>query len=410
MEIFASIPLRLLGPLGDALTRRVRPRCRLAGRSWPVYGVCVCSGVVLGAAAGVALAARAGVSPLLALAEALAGLAAALALAFASKAATGGERFTFYHYQLAVLAAGGVVALYSAGPALAGLDVLAVALAVVHAVGRLGCLGAGCCHGRAVPWGVRYGEEHAADGFPQGLVGVALAPVQAVESLALTALAAAGGLLVLAGREAAGAGPPPGSALALYVGGYGAVRFLLERWRGDRRPSFAGLSEAQWTALAALATVVALGAAGRLPLGRVGLVAGLALLVLLGAVALADRRQQAGGLLSGAHATEIAAHLARLMRRAETALVEVRTTSRQLHLSTGLLADGGRPLRLVSFSSTLGSAGSDASGAPLTAPVAGRLARLVLRQLGAGEPGELRRGEQGVWHLLVPAAGRPEGG
>ncbi|MFL6260721.1 MAG: prolipoprotein diacylglyceryl transferase family protein [Thermoanaerobaculia bacterium] len=383
---------RALAALGEALTRRVRPRILLAGRIWPVYGVCVCSGAVLAAAWMVALAAVSGAPPLLALAVAAAGIAGSLALAYLTRAVLGTERFTFYHYQLAILATGGAVVAWAGGPALTCLDVLAVGLAVVQAVGRLGCLGAGCCHGRAVPWGVRYGHEHADDGFPHRLVGVALAPVQAFESLALFALAAGGSVLVIAGRE-------PGSALALYMAGYATARFFLERWRGDSRPSFAGLSEAQWTALAALAAVTALGAAGRLPLGRAGVAAGLALLLLLAAGALADRSRQAGGLLSGAHWTETAALLSRLTQREERP-VEVRATSRRLHLSTGLVEDAGRLLRLVSFST---------AGPPLAAPAASRLARRLSRHLGAGGRGELRRGERGVWHLLVPLTSNAEG-
>jgi prolipoprotein diacylglyceryl transferase len=224
------------------------------------------------------------------------------------------------------------------------------------------------------------------------LVGVPLLPVQAIESSALFALAAGGSFLVIAG-------PAPGSALVLYLAGYGAVRFLLERWRGDRRPSLSGLSEAQWTGLSALAAVVALGAAGWLPLGRMGLAAGLALLGLLAAVALSDRHRQASGLLSSAHTTEIAAHLTRLMRR-EGGPVEVRTTSQRLHLSTGLLEDAGRTLRLVSFST---------AGSPMAAPTAHRLARLLLHHLRSSGQGELRRGERGVWHLLVPNARTSEG-
>jgi prolipoprotein diacylglyceryltransferase len=383
---------RALAALGEALTRRLRPRVRLAGRTWPVYGVCVCSGAVLAAAWMVALAAVSGAPPLLALAVAAAGIAGALALAYLTRAFLGAERFTFYHYQLAILAAGGAVVAWAGGPALTCLDVLAVGLAVVQAVGRLGCLGAGCCHGRAVPWGVRYGHEHGEDGFPHRLVGVALAPVQAFESLALWTLAAGGSALVIAGRA-------PGSALALYLAGYATARFLLERWRGDSRPSFAGLSEAQWTALAAMVAVTALGAAGRLPLGRAGVAAGLALLLLLAAVALADRSRQAGGLLSGAHWTETAALLSRLMGREEQP-VEVRATSHRLYLSTGLVDDAGRAVRLVSFS---------AAGPPLDDPIASRLALRLSRHLGADEQGELRRGERGVWHLLVPLTSNAEG-
>lgn len=422
--------------LGEALSRRLRPRVVIAGRSRPVYGLCVCGGALLGAAAIVALGAWSGGSPLLALASAVAGIAAALALAFATKAATGGERFTFYHYQLAVLAAAAGLLAAAGGPVLVHLDLVAVGLAVAQAVGRFGCLAAGCCHGRPAPWGVCYGDEHAVDGFPRQLVGLPLLPVQAAESLAVTALALGGGALVLAAGGAGG--PAPGTGLALYVAGYGGMRFLLERWRGDRRPGLVGLSEAQWTALLAVAAVTALGIAYRLPLGRFGVAAGTTLLALLAAVALADRSRQASGLLEGAHATEIVAQLVHLLHREarspwrETAvptsgsrgasataargpgtsvsseritssatplapgdLPAVGTTSRRLRLSTSLLPGPERPLRVVSFS---------AADGPLPSSAASGLARLVVRQLGAGGGSELRRGGHGVWHLLITAA------
>ncbi len=375
----------------------MKPTVRLAGRSWPVYGLCVCGGALLAAGWMTALAAASGTSPRWALLQALIGIVAALALAYATKAFAGGERFTFYHYQLVVLAAGGAAAAAMDRSALAGLDVLAIGLAVAHGVGRLGCLAAGCCHGRAVPWGIRYGSEHADDGLPSRLVGVPLMPVQLFESLALGALAVAGSVLVLA----SGAASRPGGALALYVGGYGIVRFLLERWRGDRRPSFGPFSEAQWTALFALAAMLALGIAGVLPLEAVTLAVGSSLLVALVVVGIADHRRHAGGLLSGAHCTEVAAHLAALLRREQRSLageaadIPVRTTTRQLRLSTGLLLDGDEPRRLVSFST---------AGAPLPTAAARSLAALLLRQLGAGSRGELRCGAQGVWHLLVPAS------
>lgn len=389
---------RALAALGEALSRRLRPRVVVAGRSRPAYGLCVCGGSTLGAVGIVALGAWRGVSPPLALASAAAGIAAALTLAFATKAATGGERFTFYHYQLVVLAAAGGLLAAAGRPFLVYLDLVAIGLAVAQAIGRLGCLAAGCCHGRPVSWGVRYGERHADDGFPRELVGVPLAPVPAAESLAAATLALGGGALVIAGRGAGG--PAPGTTLAVYLAGYAAVRFLLERWRGDRRPARAGLSEAQWTALATLAAVVALGLAGRLPLGRPGVAAGAALLAVLAAVALVDRHRHAGGLLAGAHATEIAAQLAGLLRRearppaAPGDPPPVGTTTRRLRLSTAILPGPETPLRLVSFS---------VADAPLPARTASGLARLVRRQLGTGGGSELRRGGHGVWHLLVPA-------
>jgi prolipoprotein diacylglyceryltransferase len=402
-ELRIAPPPRALWSLGEGLTRLVRPSIGIGGRTWPAYGFFITSGVVLGSGWAVTLAAWRDGRPLFGLGVVSAGLAAALALALVTKAATGAERFTFYHYQLAVLAAGGALLRSGNQPVLAGLDLLAVALAVTQAVGRLGCLAVGCCHGRATPWGVRYGAAHARAGFPVDLAGVGLFPLPLVESLGTALLAGGTSVLVVSARQPRGT--VPGTALALYVAGYAILRFVLERLRGDSRPHLLGLSEAQWTALAALAAVTGFAAARLLPLAGVGVGAGLFALVLLAAIAVVDRRREGGGLLSGPHATEIAGHLNRLAREARHPVaalakrpIEVRTTSQRLRLSTGLV---GAPdaRRVVSFS---------AEEALIPGPLASALARRLLDSSGLGPAGQLVCGNAGVWHLLVAGPRRAE--
>jgi len=395
-EVRVRPPSKALVSLGALLTQRVRPTQRLAGRTWPTFGVFVSAGVIIGSGWAVAIAAWRGLSPLFALLVMLLGLATALALALATKAATSAERFTFQHYQLAVLATGGGVLSGAERPVLAGLDLLAIALCLTQSVGRLGCLAAGCCHGRAALWGVRYGEGHAAEGFPRDLVGVRLWPVQLVESLGLALLAAAISVSVLSGRAADAV--TPGTALVLYLCGGAALRFLLERFRGDHRSRVMGLSEAQWTALAVLAAVAALGRTGRLPIGDAAPQVSFGLFAVVAAAAVLEATRKAGGLLSARHATEIAGHLCALARSARRAAVtagetrvEVRTTSEWMRLSTGRIGATGTH-RLVSFSAA-SPFGDEAALAP---------ARRLLVCAGAGLEGELVRGSNGVWHLIVP--------
>jgi hypothetical protein len=402
-EVRVRPPAKALVSLGEILTHRVRPTLRLAGRTWPTFGVLVSAGVILGSGWAVAIAAWRGLSPLFALLVMLLGLATALALALATKAVTGAERFTFHHYQLAVLATGGSV-LYVAGrPVLAGLDLLAVALCLTQGVGRLGCLGAGCCHGRAALWGVRYGEKHAAEGFPRDLVGVRLLPVQLVESVGLALLAAAISVSVLSGGSAHAA--PPGTALALYLCGGAFLRFLLERFRGDHRGRVLGLSEAQWTALAVLAAVAALGRTGRLPIGDAAPEVAFGLFAVVAAAGVLEATRKPGGLLSARHATEIAGHLCALARAGRRAAVsggetrvEVRTTSERMRLSTGRIGTTGTS-RLVSFS----------AASPFGDEAALGVARRLLVCAGAGLEGELVRGRNGVWHLIVPVPHAEDG-
>ena len=111
-------------------------------------------------------------------------------------------------------------------------DYFAVALPIGHALGRLGCLAAGCCAGKpsALPWAVRFTDPEAL--VPQTLLGVPLHPVQFYESTA-DLLVAGLAWRLLGGVESGRL--PRGTAWAGYLAAYGGARFLLEFFRGDDR-------------------------------------------------------------------------------------------------------------------------------------------------------------------------------
>jgi phosphatidylglycerol:prolipoprotein diacylglycerol transferase len=95
---------------------------------------------------------------------------------------------------------------------------IAPAIAIGLAIGRIGCLCAGCCYGTptSLPWGVDFGD------------GVARHPTQLYE--ALFALAAFGLLLVARRRS-----PAPGRLFTAFVTAYLLFRFAEEFVReGDR--------------------------------------------------------------------------------------------------------------------------------------------------------------------------------
>lgn len=166
-----------------------------------------------------------------------------LVLALAVKALTGRESLVYYHHEILVLAVCAAVAGAVGLDVAACLDAVVLGVGAFLAFGRVGCLNAGCCHGRPAEHGVRYAPEHVAGGFPAELVGVRLRPVQGIEAAAAAAITLAGLACVTAGAE-------PGVALAVYVAAYGLVRFTLEEWRGDAgRRRRLGFSEAQWTSL-----------------------------------------------------------------------------------------------------------------------------------------------------------------
>jgi phosphatidylglycerol:prolipoprotein diacylglycerol transferase len=182
-----------------------------------------------------------------------------------------------------VVGAAGVLVYFSRkhGWSLAGLaDLFAPGLPLGHALGRLGCLAAGCCFGRPsqAPWAVAFlpgsvaFRELATRGLIDDATGrtVPLHPTQLYESLAELAIF---GLLILAQRrwdrarrsgEDGAAGveqtadavgePAPrggdgaapktrqkltkGRLFALYLALYAPVRFAVEIFRGDAERRF----------------------------------------------------------------------------------------------------------------------------------------------------------------------------
>ena len=125
-------------------------------------------------------------------------------------------------------------------------DVLAPAVVLGQAVGRLGCFAAGCCYGRPanVPWAVTFRDEYARRvvGTP---LDTPLHPTQLYESLAC--LAIFGLLVAIAARKRF-----HGQVALSYVVLYAVARFVIEFFRGDaaRGTVFGGaLSTSQFIAV-----------------------------------------------------------------------------------------------------------------------------------------------------------------
>ncbi len=210
----------------------------------PSYRFCVLGGVSLGIAVSTYFAPRAGLTTLLWIAVVSFAVAIALFLAAITKVVFGTESFSFLHYQLAALASTSALLAAMHAPLLPALDLLALTLAIAQALGRIGCAGAGCCHGRPFRIGIRYDNSHVAEHWS----GARLFPVQWIESCALFVIAIAIALTI---------GSAPGTAFVLYATSYAIARFTLELFRGDVRPHRAGLSEAQWICLVTAIAVAA---------------------------------------------------------------------------------------------------------------------------------------------------------
>lgn len=127
------------------------------------------------------------------------------------------------------------------------LNLIAPCLALGHGIGRLGCLSVGCCYGMAWsgPFSVTYDHSIAAPN------GVALLPVQLIEAV-LEALVCVALVFYVNHRNGT-------HAVALYLGSYAIIRFILEFFRADgiERGIAGGLSTSQWISIALLVALVA---------------------------------------------------------------------------------------------------------------------------------------------------------
>jgi len=140
-------------------------------------------------------------------------------------------------------------------PALATMDVILPSVALGQAIGRIGCLLAGCCWGShcSLPWAVTYTDPVAAANVGTPL-HVPLHPYPAYEALFNFALYLGLGLLY---RRR----PAAGRVFATYLLVYGSGRFVLEWARGDAARGFVlsgALSTSQLIAIAMVVLGVAL--------------------------------------------------------------------------------------------------------------------------------------------------------
>ncbi len=169
-----------------------------------------------------------------------------------------GAGFVFFGGLAGATLAGLLFARIMKASFLRGADYFAVVLPLGHAVGRLGCLAAGCCPGApsSAPWAVRF--THPACLIPEPLRGVPLHPVQLYEAAGLIFVGLAAARTLSATRSGRLA---EGSAFRVYLALYGALRLLMDALRGDGRPErYWGLSHQQGLALLCIAAAALMGA------------------------------------------------------------------------------------------------------------------------------------------------------
>ena len=122
------------------------------------------------------------------------------------------------------------------------MNVAAPAIPLMHGIGRIGCVCAGCCYGMKYdgPFAITY----PCNDLTQGMCGVPRFPTQLVETVVNLILAACLFIYVKKGVK------KDGRPIGIYLIVYSIMRFLLEFVRGDEvRGGLLGLSTSQWISL-----------------------------------------------------------------------------------------------------------------------------------------------------------------
>lgn len=124
-------------------------------------------------------------------------------------------------------------------PVWAFIDAAAPAIPLGHAIGRIGCIFAGCCYGTPtdLPWGIVYPSA-----CPIAPAGIPLHPYPVYELLLNLILF--GFLLLIKGKVKVG-----GRLMSMYLMGYSMIRFGLDYVRGDFKHYYWGLSNSQWISI-----------------------------------------------------------------------------------------------------------------------------------------------------------------
>ncbi|PIS47650.1 MAG: prolipoprotein diacylglyceryl transferase [Elusimicrobia bacterium CG08_land_8_20_14_0_20_51_18] len=168
--------------------------------------------------------------------------------------------FVFYGGFLSALAAALVFSRMKKISFFKMADLFSPALALAHALGRLGCFAAGCCHGTPTngPFGVVFSSPFCQ--VKSEYLNLPIHPAQLYESFGNFFI-----FLVLSSLYSRKYLKKDGLLFALYLFLYSVLRFIVEFFRGDERGAFLlGLSQAQIISLVnALLFLFVLAAANR---------------------------------------------------------------------------------------------------------------------------------------------------
>ncbi|MGC2696891.1 MAG: prolipoprotein diacylglyceryl transferase family protein [Candidatus Angelobacter sp.] len=380
----------------SALQRLARTRVSSLHRSLPAFQVCGYTGVGVAIALAMILTGKTGLSYWVMSAIVAAAMTSFLALGLLMKIVTGEEQIIYYHQEIGVMVVAAFVVNLLRQPVLPYLDITILGIGAFLACGRVGCLMVGCCHGRPFPWGIRYREEHAREGFAPYLVGITLFPIQAAESLWVLFVVVRGVALIWGGQ-------PQGSMLAWYTVGYGAARFSFEFIRGDvERPYTWGFSQAQWLSLWLMGGVVWAEWSQQIPFHAWHSITLAGLLTVMLAVTAQRRLDQSQRfrILHPHHVREVAAVMGRATEPVtprsrpgrKFLSVRVACTSMGIQISCGRVEDPREPADHYTLSHC---------NRPMSQAAAMLLAELIRGLRRETRPSQLLPGN-GAYHLILP--------
>lgn len=389
------------------LDKLIRPEFHMLHRSWYAFQVCGYTGLLLAILLIMTLTVLLGPSPWVMSGVIGTSILTFLGLAMVTKIITGEERLVYYHHEIAIMVVAAVFLKIINQPVLPYLDVTILGIGTFLVCGRVGCFMGGCCHGRPNKWGVCYRKEHAAAGFTNYYVGVRLFPIQAVESLWVLGVVLVGITFILGGRL-------PGETLAWYIITYDIGRFCFEFVRGDPdRPYRCGFSEAQWTSIILMFAVIWAELTGALIFHVWHLAATVGMVLTMIIVALSRKlngklRYQ---IFLPRHVKEIAEAVQRITHSSAGKMVSAESTTNLQNIPVACTSLGIRlsTQKVRNETDNIHHFAISSQKEMITDRTATKLADLILKLRYPAGSGELIKGNQGVFHLLIHPSHRNNG-
>lgn len=389
---------------GSFLDKVARPHVVVFNRPWQSFQVCGYTGLALAILLAMTLIILLGLSPWIIIGLIVVAIMTFLGLAMVTKIITGKERLIYYHHEISIMMTATIFLKVIDQPILPYLDITILGIGSFLVCGRVGCLMAGCCHGRPHKWGVCYRKEHVDAGFTNYYEGVRLFPIQAVESVWVLFVVVIGVAVILTQQ-------PPGQTLAWYIFAYGTGRVTFEFARGDPgRPYYCGFSEGQWLSVILMCAAVWGEMVGTLPLHLWHVIVTVGIVLSLISVALIRRFRPTAKhkLLNPRHIGEVAEAVDKISRMPTENItlpayytapvtIHMSSTSLGIQISAGKIKDAEKSIDYYGISSQNDTMSED---------TAGILTDLIIQLKYPGYSKELITDNRGVFHLFVSPLNR----